>query len=112
MISRLSGFALAVSHSRNSSHDGAPAIGNLAARMEEARRLGSRGGGGGGGSVSPGPSPSGLDDATAAADNVANFQDVDAHANDKQGGSIEQNLSAGEVTNGPTSGATVGAMGS
>ena len=111
--SRLSGFALAVSHSRNTSHDGGAGhweFGGADAGSSPAGVAGGGGGGGGGGS--PSPSPSGLDDATAAADNVANFQDVDAHANDKQGGSIEQNLSAGEITNGPMSGATVGAMGS
>ena len=98
----LKGVARTVLHSGNPSHDGSADHWVLRDADAGSSPAGGAGGGGGGGG-----SASGANDALASADSVANFQDVDALPNDKQGGLIGQSPAAGETPDGPSSGAAV-----
>jgi hypothetical protein len=86
----LKGAARNVSHSGNPSHDGSADHWVLRDADAGSSPAGGAGGGSGGGG-----SASGANDALASADSVANFQDVDALPNDKQGGLIGQETPVG-----------------
>ena len=97
----LKGVARTVLHSGNPSHDGSADHWVLRDADAGSPPAGGAGGGGGGGG-----SASGANDALASADSVANFQDVDALPNDKQG-LIGQGPAAGETPGGLSNGAAV-----
>jgi hypothetical protein len=97
----LKGAARTVSHSGNPSHDGSANHWVLRDADAGSSPAGDAGGGGGGGGSA------GANDAPASADNVANFQDVDALRNDRQDGLIGQSPAAQETPDGPSSGAAV-----
>ena len=101
---RLNGVARTVLHGGNPSQDGSANHWVLRDADAGSSPAGGAGGGGGGGG---GGSASGANDAPASADSAANFQDVDALGNDKQGGLIGQSPAAGETPDGPPSGAAV-----
>jgi hypothetical protein len=96
----LKGVARTVLHGGNPSHD--ISADHWVLRDADAGSSPAGGGGDGGGG-----SASGANDALAPADSVANFQDVDALPNDKQGGLIGQGPAAGETPDGLSNGAAV-----
>jgi hypothetical protein len=96
----LKGVARTVLHGGNPSHDGN--ADHWVLRDADAGSPPAGGGGGGGGG-----SASGANDALASANSVANFQDVDALPDDKQGGLIGHGAAAEETPDRLSNGAAV-----